>query len=253
MSSHVNFIDENTIHAQVQARYGQIAASQSCCSPTDCDCNSAKALYDAEQVQDLPADVFSLGCGDPVTIASLQADETVLDLGSGAGMDCFLSARQVGTTGRVIGVDMTPAMLAKARANQEKLGLQNVEFREGYIEKLPVEDNSVDVIMSNCVINLSPDKGSVFQEIFRVLKPGGRVAVSDMVTEGDFSATMRADAAQWAACVSGAIDVQEYTALMSAAGLVDIRVVDKFDATEFVPERQHGPRLFSARITARKP
>jgi ubiquinone/menaquinone biosynthesis C-methylase UbiE len=177
----------------------------------------------------------------------------VLDLGSGGGIDCFLAARQVGESGYVIGVDMTPEMLMKANANKVKMGVNNVEFRRGQIEALPVQDNSIDVIMSNCVINLSPDKQAVFKEAVRVLKPGGRISVSDIVTEGEFSAELRADAAKWAECVTGAIDADVYTGMMREAGLSEIQVVDKSDA-EGIVERQAGmPRIFSARITARKP
>ena len=203
----------------------------------------------------MPADAvnLSLGCGDPVTIAGLQPGETVLDLGSGAGIDCFLSSRQVGPTGHVIGVDMTPAMLAKANANKMKMGATNVEFRQGQIEALPVESNTVDVIMSNCVINLSPDKAAVFSEAVRVLKPGGRISVSDIVTEGDFSAELRADTAQWAECVTGAIDASLYTGMMAAAGFTDITIVDKSNAEGIIEIQPGMPRIFSARITAKKP
>jgi len=243
------------IHDAVKEHYGAIASSQSasCCGDS-CGCSSA-TLYDSQLLEGLPTDVtgLSLGCGDPVTIAGLKPGETVLDLGSGGGIDCFLAARQVGETGYVIGVDMTPEMLMKANANKVKMGVHNVEFRRGQIESLPVTDNTVDVIMSNCVINLSPDKQAVFKEAFRVLKPGGRVSVSDIVTEGEFSAEQRADAASWAACVSGAVDVNQYTGFMRSAGFVDIQVVDKAAADDLV-ERQPGtPRVFSARVTAYKP
>jgi ubiquinone/menaquinone biosynthesis C-methylase UbiE len=188
-----------------------------------------------------------------VSIASLRPGETVVDLGSGGGIDCFLAARQVGATGHVIGVDMTPAMLEKANANKAKMGVTNVEFRQGQIEALPVDANSVDVVMSNCVINLSPEKPAVFREVFRVLKPGGRVSISDIVTEGEFTPELRADAAKWAECVTGAIDVNDYIGLMRSAGFEDIQVVDKVNAEEIV-ERQPGmPRVYSARITASKP
>lgn len=242
------------IHEVVKERYGAIAsgAQTSCCGDSNC---CEPRLYNVELLEGLPADAvnLSLGCGDPVTIAGLQAGETVLDLGSGAGIDCFLSSRQVGPTGHVIGVDMTPAMLAKANANKAKMGAANVEFRQGQIEALPVESNTVDVIMSNCVINLSPDKAAVFREAVRVLKPGGRISVSDIVTEGDFSAEQRANAAQWAECVTGAIDAQLYTGLMAEAGFTDITLVDKSDAEGIIEIRPGMPRIYSARITAKKP
>jgi arsenite methyltransferase len=244
----------DSIHEVVKERYGAIASGtqQSCCGDSGC-CDTP--LYNVQLLEGLPADAvnLSLGCGDPVTIAGLQPGETVLDLGSGAGIDCFLAARQVGAAGRVIGVDMTPAMLAKANANKAQMGAANVEFRQGQIEALPVESATVDVIMSNCVINLSPDKAAVFGEALRVLKPGGRISISDIVTEGDFSAELRADTAQWAECVTGAIDAAAYTGMMAAAGFTAITLVDKTDADGII-ERQPGmPRIYSARITARKP
>lgn len=251
----------NPIHEAVKEHYGAIATGQtsSCCGPSS-DCCGASAspntmLYDTALLDGLPVDVtsLSLGCGDPVSIASLKTGETVVDLGSGGGIDCFLAARQIGPTGLVIGVDMTPAMLEKANANKARMGVTNVEFRKGQIEALPVDSNTVDVVMSNCVINLSPDKASVFSEVFRVLKPGGRVSISDIVTEGDFTPEMRADAEKWAECVTGAIDSAAYTGIMREAGFVDIQIVDKVSA-DGVVERQPGmPRIFSARITAYKP
>jgi SAM-dependent methyltransferase len=246
----------DTVHEVIKERYGAIASgkSNSCCGDSaDCGCNVQ--LYDDRLLEGLPVDVtgLSLGCGDPVSIASLREGETVLDLGSGGGIDCFLAARQVGERGSVIGVDMTPAMLEKANASKAKMGVTNVEFRKGQIEALPVEDNSVDVVMSNCVINLSPEKPAVFCEVMRVLKPGGRVSISDIVTEGEFTPELRADTAKWAECVTGAIDVNEYIAAMRQAGFVDVQVVDKTDAGGIV-ERQPGmPRIFSARITGHKP
>jgi arsenite methyltransferase len=249
--------NSNLIHIAVQDRYSALAECQlEGCEGTFGCCDAGTAsFYDPALVADLPVDVtgLSLGCGDPVTIAELQPGETVLDLGSGGGIDCFLAAKQVGASGRVIGVDMTDSMLAKANANKAKLGAENIEFRKGYIEALPVEDNMVDVIMSNCVINLSPDKPSVFREAARVLKPGGRLAVSDIVTEGEMSDAMRADLSKWAECVTGAIDVEEYTGMMRAAGLVDIQVIDKTSAEGIVERKPGMPRVFSARITARKP
>jgi ubiquinone/menaquinone biosynthesis C-methylase UbiE len=252
-----NVADGDTIHRAVREHYGAIAraGSESGCG---CGCGEASEntrLYDPALLENLPADVtgLSLGCGDPVTIASLKPGETVLDLGSGGGIDCFMAARQVGESGYVIGVDMTPDMLAKANANKAKMGVTNVEFREGQIEALPVEDNTIDVIMSNCVINLSPDKLSVFREAFRVLKPGGRIAVSDIVTEGDFSPEARQQLDQWAGCVSGAIDINAYTGMIREAGLVDVEVVDKVGTDEYVAPAPGMPRVFSARITAYKP
>jgi SAM-dependent methyltransferase len=256
---------DQTIHEVVRARYGAIAdatgdQSVACCgSPTDggadCGCAPSSNLYNVAMLEGLPSEAvqLSLGCGDPVTIASLNAGETVLDLGSGGGIDCFMAAKRVGETGKVIGVDMTPSMLDKANANKSKMGVQNVEFRQGQIEALPVEANSIDVIMSNCVINLSPDKPAVFGEAFRVLKPGGRIAVSDIVTEGDFTPELRAQADKWAECVTGAIDVDLYTAAIRNAGFVDIQIVDKVNADDIVTWQAGMPRLFSARITARKP
>lgn len=244
------------IHEQVKERYGAIASGQSnsCCS-SDCCSTPEVKLYDSAMLEGLPVDVtgLSLGCGDPVTIANLKVGETVLDLGSGGGIDCFLAAQRVGETGYVIGVDMTPAMLEKANASKARMGVKNVEFRRGNIEALPVVDNSVDVVMSNCVINLSPDKPGVFSEVFRVLKPGGRVSISDIVTEGEFTPELRADMAKWAECVTGAIDVQAYTGLMAQAGFVNIEVVDKVDAGEIVEVQAGMPRVYSARITAYKP
>lgn len=245
------------IHDVVKERYGSIASGGgSCCGPSDCGCEvNSSFLYEAGKLDDLPDEVvnLSLGCGDPVTIAGLKPGERVLDLGSGGGIDCFLAARQVGETGHVIGVDMTPAMLEKANANQARMGVRNVEFRQGQIEALPVEDASIDVIMSNCVINLSPDKPAVFREAFRVLKPGGRISVSDIVTEGDFSDELRADAAQWAECVTGAIDVDLYTGMMREAGFTEIHVLDKVNAEGIVERKEGMPRIYSARISAVKP
>lgn len=243
------------IHDSVRAHYGALAASSSGCCGDGCSTNNAQLLYDANLVGVLPADItgFSMGCGDPVTIASLKVGETVLDLGSGGGMDCFLAAKQVGASGRVIGVDMTPEMLAKAEANKAKLGAENVEFRQGQIEALPIDDNSIDVIMSNCVINLSPDKVAVFAEAYRVLKPGGRLAISDIVTEGRFSDAQRADMTAWSACVSGALEAAEYVRLLQEAGFEEVAIVDKFSADGGSPSGDGMPRIYSARITGRKP
>ncbi len=253
------------IHQTVSERYGALARRSgraeaqealpeiNCCEGSGCDC--APALYEAPLLEGLPADItgLSLGCGDPVTIAGLKPGDSVLDLGSGAGLDCFLAARQVGEGGHVIGVDMTPDMIARAEANRARLGLANVEFRQGQIESLPVQDSSIDVILSNCVINLAPDKAAVFREAFRVLRPGGRIAVSDIVTQGSFSDELRADLSRWAECVTGAIEVGEYIRLMQSAGFVDVEVVEKASAEPIIRREEGMPALFSARITARKP
>lgn len=256
------------IHEEVKAHYGRIAdefkldVAASCCGDGSASsCCDDDALFGNLYQTDtgwLPEDVtgLSLGCGDPITLAELQAGQTVLDLGSGGGIDCFIAARQVGPTGYVIGVDMTGAMLAKANRNKQKVGLANVEFRKGQIEALPVNTGTVDVIISNCVINLSPDKTAVFREAFRVLKPGGRLAVSDVVTLGQFSPEQRADMAGWAGCVTGAEDVADYVAAMKTAGFTAISVRDKalpnFELAES-PRQVGVARVFSARVTAVKP
>ncbi len=256
-------VSPDQIHEEVQARYGRIADEfklnvqndAACCDGSDDP--FGVELYDTDLAA-LPEDVvgLSLGCGDPITLAGLEAGQTVLDLGSGGGIDCFLAAERVGETGHVIGVDMTPAMLEKARRNQANLGVTNVEFRQGLIEDLPAEDDSIDVVISNCVINLSPDKTAVFRETFRVLKPGGKIAVSDMVTQGRFTPQERADMSAWAGCITGAEDVADYVAAMKTAGFSQISVRDKAESdvelAGMLPDI--GPaRLFSARITAVKP
>ena len=245
-------IAPDEIKTSVREHYADLARkSSSCCGPSDCDCNS---LYPKDLAAQMPDDIanFSLGCGDPITIANLQPGETVVDLGSGGGLDCFFAAQRVGSAGRVIGVDMTPEMLAKARGNAARLGVQNVEFREGYIEQLPVADGEADVVISNCVINLSPDKPQVFREIYRALKPGGRVAVSDIVTRGELPQVVKTSMEAWGACVAGALDLNEYAAGLRDAGFVDVKVEPKgkFEAgLSLMPV--HVP--FSAIITARKP
>lgn len=185
-----------------------------------------QVYYRPEEAGDLPESVVSYGCGNPTAIAGLRAGEVVLDLGSGAGLDCFLAARQVGPTGRVIGVDMTDEMLSLAEQNRAKLAVANVEFRKGMMEALPVEASSVDVIISNCVINLSPEKDAVFQEAFRVLRPGGRLHVADVVLTRQLAAAEQADLDLWAGCISGALLQDDYVARLRAAGfeavLIDI-------------------------------
>jgi arsenite methyltransferase len=209
-------------HQAVQEYYGNVAREAgSCCGPSA----SQNDLYPAELLTGLPTDIanFTAGSGDPISLAQLQPGETVLDLGSGAGLDCFLAAKQVGASGRVIGVDMTPEMLARARSSADRLQVRNVEFREGFLESMPVEDASVDIIISNCVINLSPDKPQVFREMYRTLKPGGRIAVSDMVANHP----LPEDAGKgkdWCGCTSGALTDKAYTQELSKAGFVDIRI-----------------------------
>jgi arsenite methyltransferase len=206
------------IHQKVQQEYGSLARSGTPC------CSSSSTLYQPEVLQNLPDDItsFTLGNGDPITPANLQPGETVLDLGSGGGLDCFLAARQVGEGGSVIGVDMTPEMLARATQAARRLELKNVEFRQGYLEALPVADQSIDVVISNCVINLSPDKPQVLHEIFRVLKPGGRISISDTVTNRPVSEAQRQDMQDWCGCTSGALPLEAYETELRRAGFVDI-------------------------------
>jgi len=252
----------NPIRESVREHYAERArTSTSCCGPDDC-CDTGEAIYDVELLTDLPADVsgFSLGCGDPISLAALQPGETVIDLGSGGGLDCFLAARQVGPQGRVIGVDMTPEMLEKARAAAGRLGAANVEFRQGYLEALPLEDNTADVVISNCVINLSPDKPQVFREIFRVLrpgdrasgKPGGRLAVSDIVSRGPLPESVQRDLEAWGACVAGALSVADYERGLAEAGFAGIRIEARAEGDASLDEFAQG-LVFSASITARKP
>jgi arsenite methyltransferase len=242
-------MEATSVHEAVREHYGELArTSNSCCA------SGSSTLYDENLMQAVPTDIsgFSLGCGDPITLAKLQPGETVLDLGSGGGLDCFLAAKQVGETGRVIGVDMTPDMLAKARANAERLKVKNVEFREGYLEALPVEDATIDVVISNCVINLSPDKPQVFREVFRALKPGGRVAVSDIVTNGALPAAVQQSMESWGACVAGALDQRDYVNGLRAAGFVNVQVQPKDQTDRALAALPIGVP-FSATITAIKP
>jgi len=218
----------------VRERYGQIAkgAGDSCCGSAGRSCaTSTVALgYGAGDLTEIPQEAnLGLGCGAPLSFLELKSGETVLDLGSGAGIDAFLAARLVGAKGRVIGVDMTPAMLERARTAAAKHGFANVEFREGRLEALPVADASVDAVTSNCVINLVPDKKAVFREVARVLRPGGRLVISDIVLDGRLPPALLEDLPAYAGCVSGALRREAYFALVGAAGLTDVEVLRDVD------------------------
>src|SRR5450432_799903 len=236
----------------VQEKYGEAARrvvagqSNSCCGAAACGTDIdpiTRDLYDHSQTSVLPEDAVkaSLGCGNPTALAELKAGETVLDLGSGGGIDVLLSARRVGPTGKAYGLDMTDDMLALARENQREAGTTNVEFLKGEIENIPLPDNSVDVILSNCVINLSSDKDRVLREAFRVLRPGGRFAVSDVVTHGEVPDAVRQSMLLWVGCIAGALEENDYRAKLVAAGFVDVgfettRTYDIEDARVFLTE-----------------
>jgi arsenite methyltransferase len=225
-----------------------------CCSPSCCDENSPSLQigYSAEELSNVPEGAdLGLGCGNPQAIAALKPGEIVLDLGAGAGFDAFLAARQVGPSGRVIGVDMTPAMLEKARWNADKAGCGNVEFRLGEIEHLPIANASVDVIISNCVINLSPDKPAVFAEAFRVLKPGGRLAISDVVATKPLPDPLAKSVAAHARCISGALELGNLKAMLTASGFSDIRITIDEQSREFIRDwlRNSGAEDYVASAT----
>jgi len=214
----------------------------------------AKAVgYSTKDLEDVPGEsVMGLGCGNPTAIAELKAGEVVLDLGSGAGVDVFLAANKVGPTGRVIGVDMTEEMVARAQSIAREHGYQNVEFRLGEIEKLPVEDESVDTIISNCVINLSPDKSKAFREAYRVLKPEGRLTVSDIVSEGDITAEIRNNLDAWAGCIAGALEQQEYLGKMKKAGFENVQVASSKEFYIEGEENQAPTKFLSITVKAYK-
>ena len=264
--------ESNTVRAAVREHYGKVATRESgcgcgpaCCAPeetagrTPAPANVAQALgYSAKDTETVPDGAnLGLGCGNPLAIASLKPGQTVLDLGSGAGFDAFLAAETVGPAGRVIGVDMTPEMLAKARHNRTKGNYPNVEFRLGEIENLPAADSSVDVIISNCVINLSPEKPRVFREAFRVLKTGGRLAVSDIVALRPLPKDMRDDIALHAGCVAGASPVDELKTALRDVGFQNIRVTPRPQSGSFIkewfPGRGIEDYIASATIEAVKP
>ena len=262
--------EHDQIRQQVRTAYGAVARAESsgccapsagCCAPSDqsvAELLSRGIGYSAEETAAVPEGAnLGLGCGNPQAIAALQPGETVLDLGSGAGFDAFLAARQVGASGIVIGVDMTPDMVSKARANAVKGGYANVTFRLGEIEHLPVADATVDAIISNCVINLSPDKAQVFRDAWRVLKPGGRLAISDIVTTAPLPEAMQQEVALHTGCVAGAASVDELTAMLAEAGFADIRIAPKDASREYIshwaPGRGVEDFIASASIEAAKP
>jgi SAM-dependent methyltransferase len=229
-------MDETSIKQEVRERYAKEAlrvrdsksSNAGCCGSSASACADpiTSNLYNAEEAVSLPTQALeaSLGCGNPTALAELKAGETVLDLGSGGGIDVLLSARRVGPTGKAYGLDMTDEMLELARENQRKAGVDNVEFLKGEIEKIPLPDNSVDVIISNCVINLSADKDLVLAEAFRVLKPGGRFAVSDIVVRGEIPTEIRRRVELWAGCIAGALEDREYEAKLAHAGFVNVEI-----------------------------
>jgi ubiquinone/menaquinone biosynthesis C-methylase UbiE len=277
---------EKEIKQTVGDRYAQLArqaaqrANASCCSPEPSCCAPAEPavadpvsgqIYAPEDLKEVPleAALASLGCGNPVALAELHPGEVVLDLGSGGGIDVLLSARRVGPTGKAYGLDMVDEMLELARENQRKAGIENVEFLKGEMENVPLPDNSVDVIISNCVVNLSPDKDSVFREAFRVLKPGGRLAASDIIVRGDMPEGLRRNLEVWAGCVAGALKEEEYVDKLKAAGFQNIGVevtrvwkeedLQETEVAEIVaslaPEAKEGALLnfVSAFVRAQKP
>jgi SAM-dependent methyltransferase len=262
-------MDDAQIKEMVRARYGGIAAASeaSCCSPAPSSCcgpettsdDKARRMgYSDAELAAVPEGAnLGLGCGNPQAIAAMQPGETVVDLGSGAGFDCFLAAQQVGGTGRVIGVDMTHEMLKKARDNAARIGAGNVEFRLGELEHLPIADNTADVVISNCVINLVPDKEQVFREAFRVLMPGGRLAVSDVINTAPLSAELQSDPALLCGCIAGAVSAERVEAWLSGIGFVDVLVTPKPESRELIktwaPGRNIENHVVSAMVEARKP
>jgi SAM-dependent methyltransferase len=258
------------IRSAVRENYGKVAVSgrSGCgCSSSSCCGTPGEATagdisvglgYSGEDVAAVPEGAnMGLGCGNPQAIASLRPGETVLDLGSGGGFDCFLAARAVGDRGTVIGVDMTPEMIAKSRGNAEKAGVGNVDFRLGELENLPVADGIVDAIISNCVINLSPEKEKVFNEAFRVLKPGGRLAISDVVATSEIPGDIKNNMAFLTGCIAGASPVEELEAMLHRAGFRDIRINQKAESRAFIRDWMPGSKIedyvVSATIEAVKP
>jgi len=238
---------DEKIHATVQNYYAEKAKTgASCCGPNN--------LYPENLISDLPVGVadFSLGCGDPITLAGLQPGETVLDLGSGGGLDCFLAAKAVGPDGHVIGIDMTPEMIQRARQAAEKMNAANVDFRQGFLEALPVDENSIDTVISNCVINLSPDKSIVLGEVYRVLKPGGRIAISDIVSAGEIPQDILEMQDSWSSCAAGALPVEQLRGILDEQGFCDIQIKALGEDNTPLGDFPAVP-LFSALISAQKP
>lgn len=269
-----SFPDSETIREEVRRRYGAIAsagatAGSSCCAPAPVDAGDSGGCcgpdaqvrtlgYSEADLAGIPAGAnLGLGCGNPVALASLKPGQVVLDLGAGAGFDAFIAARAVGPTGRVIGVDMTAEMVAKARANAKKGNYANVEFRLGEIEALPVADASVDVIISNCVINLCPDKRPVYREAFRVLRPGGRIAVSDVVAREELSDAVKRDLALHAGCLAGATLHSELVRILEEAGFTNIVIRARGNSDEVITswesKANFAAQVFAAEVTATKP
>ena len=253
-------MEDREIQQAVQEKYGELARSvrtggKSCCGPSCCSTDDPITgnLYKVDETAELPKEAVdaSLGCGNPTALIDLQEGQVVLDLGSGGGIDVLLSARRVGPSGKVYGLDMTDDMLALARDNQRKAGVRNVEFLKGDIQSIPLPDNSVDVVISNCVINLAPDKSKVLAEAFRVLRPGGRFAVSDIVVRGEVSPALRRDMELWVGCIAGALDETDYKAKLTAAGFDDIDV-ETWRVYEGVAPEAEG-RFASAFIRGTKP
>jgi SAM-dependent methyltransferase len=264
-------MDDVEIKEMVRARYGGIAAASdapggappasSCCgdrAPGTPAEKSRQMGYSEAELAAVPDGAnLGLGCGNPQAIAALKPGEVVVDLGSGAGFDCFLAARQVGDAGHVIGVDMTHEMLKKARDNAARIGAANVEFRLGDLEHLPVADKTADVVISNCVINLVPDKEQVFREAFRVLRPGGRLAIADIINTAPLSAELQADPTLLCGCIAGAAPAMRIEGWLAGAGFVDVRVTPKSESRELVkswaPGRNLDNHVVSAMVEARKP
>lgn len=239
-------MEEKEVKEYVKKRYGEIAQTgDGCCSSCSCAPSATDVAlqigYSEEDLRSVPeAASMGLGCGNPVALASLKDGETVLDLGSGGGIDVFLAAKKVGANGKVIGVDMTKEMILKARATASKYGYKNVEFRLGEIENLPIEDNSVDVVISNCVVNLSPDKEKVFREAYRVLKPNGRIMISDIVTEEELPLEVRKSFKAWAGCVAGALEKNQYLDTIKTTGFKNVKILSESTFTIDVSQELTG-------------